>query len=159
MEIQREIRGFYIKLSSPINAPPAPKIIEALWSLSNGVSISSIDINKDEIFIHSEADFSFENWDASVKYLKSVILLLRKKYGYIIIRRVIASKNKLRTELESYKITKRGVYLSELPNSPEIINDALRFSGRNKRLQFTEFIANIFRTIDDQDKEPDGQGF
>lgn len=159
MEIQREIRGFYIKLATPISPPPTPKIVEALWSLSFGVPISSIDINKDEIFIHSEGEFSFENWDASVKYLKSVISLLSKKYGYIIIRRVIASKTKLRTELEAYKITKRGVYLSELPNSPEIINDALRFSGRNKRLQFKEFIANIFKTMDDQDKEPDGHGF
>lgn len=158
MEIQREIRAFYIKLPSPITTP-SQKIIEALWSLSKGAHISSIDINNNEILIHSEAEFSFENWNASIKYLKSILLLLKKKYAYIIIRKVIASKNGLKTELESYKITKRGVYLSDLPDSPYLIEDALRFSGRNKGLQLADSMGNIFKSIEDQDKETDSEEF
>ncbi len=158
MEIQREIRAFYIKLPSPINTP-SQKIIEALWSLSKGVHISSIDISDNEIFIHSEVEFSFENWNAAIKYLKSIISLLKKKYAYIIIRRVIASKNGLKTDLEGYKVTKRGVYLSDLPDSPVLIEDALRFSGRNKGLQLADSMGNIFKSIEDQDKETDSEEF
>lgn len=158
MEIQREIRAFYIKLPRPITHT-SQKLIEALWNLSKGIHIISIDIQNDEILIHSEVEFSFENWDASVKYLKSIILLLKKKYAYIIVRRVIASKNGLKTELEGYKITKRGVYLSDLPDCPGLIEDALRFSGRNKGLQFADSMENIFKSIEEQDKETDSEEF
>lgn len=156
MEIQREIRAFYIKLPRPITHT-SQKLIEALWSLSKGMHIISIDINNDEILIHSDVEFSFKNWDISIKYLKSIILLLNKKYAYIIVRRVIASKNGLKTELEGYKVTKRGVYLSELPDSPGLIEDALRFCGRNKGLQFADSIGNIFKSIEEPDKEADGE--
>lgn len=158
MEIYREIRAFYIRLPRPITHT-SQKLIEALWSLSKGIHIISIDIQNDEILIHSEVEFSFENWEASVRYLKAIILLLKKKYGYIIMRRVIASKNGLRTELEGYKVTKRGVYLSELPDSPGLIEDALKFSGGNKRLEFTDSMGNIFKSIEDPEKEADGEEF
>ncbi len=158
MEIYREIRAFYIKLPTPITSAHQ-KISEALWSLSRGVHISSIEINNNEILIHSEVEFSFENWEACVRYLKSILLLLKKKYGYIIIRRIIASKNILKTQLEGYKITKRGVYLADLPDAPYLIEDATRFSGRNKSLQFADSMSKILRTIDEQGKEVDGEEF
>lgn len=139
----------------PINPSAQQKISEALWSLSRGLHISSIEISNNEIIIHSEVEFSFENWEACVKYLKSILLLLKKKYGYIIIRRIKASKKGLKTDLEGYKITKRGIYLSDLPDAPYLIEDAIRFSGRNKGLQFADSMNKIFKTIEEQNIETD----
>lgn len=154
MEIYKEIRAFYIKLPRAA-AVDSKKITEALWSLSKGISICSIDIKNDEILIHSEIEFSLENWDASVRYLKYAILLFKKKYGYIIIRRVLASSDGLKVELNGYKITKRGIYNSEIPSSKCFIEDMIRFSGRNKSIQLADTMSNILKQIDNTDKKTD----
>ncbi len=156
MELYKEIRAFYIKMPRPISAD-SHKIIEALWSMSKDIRICSIDIKNDEILIHSEIEFSLENWEASVRYLKCAILLFKKKYGYIIIRKVSASKEGLKTGLESYKVTKRGVYNSELSGPKCFIEDILKFSGRNKSLQFADAMGKIFSSIEEPDKEKDNE--
>ncbi|MCX7914480.1 MAG: hypothetical protein N2511_07840 [Thermodesulfovibrionales bacterium] len=147
MLLYKEIRVLYIKFPAPINAFSL-KVIKVLWELPKEIPISFIDIYKNEIFVHTEAEFTQRNWDASVGYMRMMLQLFNKKSGFIVIRKISASRSHLKTRLESYKVTTRGVYLSELPNSPELIEDALRFSGRNKRLQFDDFIANIIGRTD-----------
>jgi len=156
MEIYKEIRAFYIKL--PRTAVlDSKKIAEALWSLSKEVRISSIEINNDEILIHSDIEFSLKNWDASVRYLKYAILLFKKKYGYIIMRKVSASREGLKTELESYKITNRGIYNAEIPGSKGFVDDIVRFSGRNKSLQFADAMGNISSPTEEPEQETDSE--
>lgn len=152
MEIYKEIRAFYIKVQRPA-AVDSKKMREALWSLSREINVCSIDIKNDEILIHSKIEFSPENWDASIRYLKYAILLFKKKYGYIVIRKVTASPDGLKTVLEGYKVTKRGIYNADIPGSKSFIDDLVRFSGRNKILQIADSIENILTSIDDPKKE------
>jgi hypothetical protein len=153
MELYREIRAFYIKLPysyKEINHD----IVDGLWNLSRNISVSAIDINKiDEVFIHSEIEFSLANWNDAINYLRSIISLLNAKSGYLIVRKVVFLNNRLKTEIEGYKITRRGVYNSELPESPDFIEDMIRLSGRNKRLQQIDAMEKLFRFIDEQKKE------
>ncbi|MCX8030281.1 MAG: hypothetical protein N3A59_01705 [Thermodesulfovibrionales bacterium] len=154
MEISREIRAFYIKLPTP-SVAIKQKISNALWSLARGLHICTIEINNNEILIHSEVEFSIDNWEASVKYLKSILSLLHKKSGYIIIRKIKFTQNSLKTDLESYKITKRGIYLSDPPDSPLFIADLIKFSGRNKTIQFVDSLSKILKAIENNPKERD----
>ncbi len=159
MELHREIRAFYIK-------PPCShkdinqEVIDSLWNLSRDVSISAIDISKNgEVFIHSEIEFSLESWNSAISYLRSVISLLNVKNGYIAIRKVLASANALKTEIEGYKVTKRGVYNAELPESPDFLEDLVKLSGRNKRLQQLSSMEKLFRFIEEQEKDtPEEEG-
>jgi hypothetical protein len=135
MELYREIRGFYTKLTNS-DKKLYRAIIDQVIDISEDFPIITVDINKEkELLIHSELEFSLENWNDAIKYLRNLIDFLDLKYGYLFIRKVIATKNSIRTEIESYKITKRGVYNAELPESPDFIEDLIRFSGKVKYLK------------------------
>lgn len=155
MEIYKEIRAFYIKLPKTARVD-TKKMIADLWSLSKEIHICSIEVQDDGIQIHSEIEFSPETWEASVRYLKCAILLFRKKYGYLIIRKVLASPNSLKTELESYKVTKRGIYNADIPDCKSFIDDILRFSGSNKSL-LSDTLDDILIHIDDSDIEKENE--
>lgn len=153
MELYREIRGFYTKLTIS-DRKIQRAIIDQIVDISEDFPIITVDINNEkELLIHSELDFSLENWNEAIKYLRNVLDLLDLKYGYLFIRKVIATKNNIRTELECYKITKRGVYNAELPESPDFIEDLLRFSGRVKYLKQIEDIERL--RINNEDIEED----
>lgn len=153
MELYREIRAFFVKLPysyRDINQ----EIVDSLWNLSRDISISAIDINKNnEVLIHAEIEFSLERWDDAINYLRSVISLLHVKNGFIAIRKIIASPSAVKTEIEGYKVTKRGVYNSELPEAPDFIEDIIKLSGRNKRLQQLSSMEKLFRFIEEQEKD------
>lgn len=149
----REIRAFYIKLPYPYRKV-SQDIIDGLWNLSRDIAVSAIDINREsEVLIHSEIEFSLESWNEAITYLRSAIGLLNVKNGYIAVRKVLASANSLTTEIEAYKVTKRGVYNAELPESPDFIEDLIRLSGRNKRLQQIDAMEKLFRFIEEQEKD------
>ncbi|MFZ5997701.1 MAG: hypothetical protein ACOYW7_09470 [Nitrospirota bacterium] len=153
MELYREIRAFYIKLPYPYRKV-SQDIIDSLWNLSRDIAVSAIDINREsEVLIHSEIEFSLESWNEAITYLRSAIGLLNVKNGYIAVRKVLASANNLTTEIEGYKVTKRGVYNAELPESPDFIEDLIRLSGRNKRLQQIDAMEKLFRFIEEQEKD------
>ncbi len=156
MEIYKEIRAFYIKLQRPI-AVDRKKMIQALWNLSKEVHICSIDVKNDEILIHSKIEFSPESWDVSLRYLKYVMLLFKKKYGYIILRKISAFPDGLKTDLESYKVTKRGIYNADIPGSKSFIDDILRFSGSNKSLQIIDPIKDVKASIEDSNKKTENE--
>lgn len=161
MELHREIRAFYVKL--PIsNKTSAQDIVDSLWSISRELPIIEINININtnkirEVLIHSEIEFSLENWTTSIKYLRSAIDLLNAKSGYLIARKIIASKNHISTETEGYKITKRGVYNAELPESPDFIEDVIRFSGRNRRLKQIDAMKKFLEFIKDQENDKENE--
>jgi hypothetical protein len=155
MELYREIRGFYIKLPYSYRTI-SQDTVDGIWNLSRELAICAIDINKKcEALIHSEIEFSLENWNNSIRYLRSAINLLSSKNGHIVIRKVSVSLNALKTEIESYKVTKRGVYNTDLPESPDFLEDIMRFSGRNKRLQQIKAMEKLFRFIEEQEKNED----
>ncbi|MBT9139224.1 MAG: hypothetical protein DDT31_01805 [Syntrophomonadaceae bacterium] len=77
------------------------------------------------------------------------------KSGYLLVRKVIALKNSVGTELEGYKVTKRGVYNAEMPESPDFMEDVIRLSGRNKKLQQIDAMEKLFRFIEEQEKDKD----
>ncbi|HEX8948159.1 MAG TPA: hypothetical protein VF790_04305 [Dissulfurispiraceae bacterium] len=155
MELYREIRAFYIKL--PYSYKEITQdVIDNLWNLSRELPISAIDINKnDEILMHAEMEFSLEHWNEVINYLRSSIALLNVKNGYIAVRKIIASSSAVKTEIEGYKVTKRGVYNSELPESPDFLEDIIKLSGRNKRLQQLSSMEKLFRFIEEQEKDKD----
>ncbi len=157
MELQREIRAFYIKLPLPyFYREITQETVDSLWGMSKELSINAIDINKNnEVLIHSDIEFSLANWNDAVKYLRAITSLLNVKSGYLLVRKVIALKNSVGTELESYKVTKRGVYNAEMPESPDFIEDVIRFSGRNKKLQQIDAMEKLFRFIEEQEKDKD----
>ncbi|MCL5062761.1 MAG: hypothetical protein M1443_06080 [Nitrospirae bacterium] len=153
MELYREIRAFYIKLPYSYR-DITQEIVDSIWNLSREFSINAIDINKNnEVLIHSDIEFSLASWNDAVRYLRSVTSLLKVKSGYLLVRKVIALKNSVRTELEGYKVTKRGVYNSEMPESPDFIEDVIRLSGRNKKLQQMDAMEKLFRFIEEQEKD------
>lgn len=153
MELFREIRAFYIKLPYSYREI-SQEIVDSLWNLSRDISICTIDINKNsEILIHSEIEFSLESWNEGINYLRSVITLLNVKNGYVAVRKVVASPVAVRTEVEGYKVTKRGVYNADLPEAPDFMEDIIRLSGRNKRLQQMNSIEKLFRFIEGQEKD------
>lgn len=155
MELYREIRAFYIKLQYP-HKTINHDIVDGLWNLSRELAICAIDISKkSEVLIHSEIEFSLENWNNTIRYLRSAINLLNSKSGYMVIRKVSALRNALKTEIESYKVTKRGVYNADLPESPDFLEDIMRFSGGNKKLQQIEAMEKLFRFIEEQEKNED----
>ena len=155
MELFREIRAFYIKLPYACTKI-GQDIIDKLWDLSKDNAISTIDISKEnEVLIHAEIDFSLESWNSAIEYLRSAIALLNVKNGYIAVRKIIASSYALKTEIEGYKVTRRGVYNAEMPESPDFIEDIIRFSGRNKKLQQIDAIEKLFRFIEEQEKDDD----
>lgn len=159
MELHREIRAFYVKL--PIsNKTPAQDIVDSLWNTSRELPIIEININTNkirEVLIHSEIESSLENWTISIKYLRSAIDLLNAKSGYLIARKIIASKNHISTEAEGYKITKRGVYNAELPESPDFIEDVIRFSGRNRRLKQIDAMKKLLEFIKEQENDKENE--
>ncbi|MBI3592714.1 MAG: hypothetical protein HY099_04450 [Nitrospirae bacterium] len=153
MELYREIRAFFVKLPYPYR-DVSQNIIDSLWNLSRELSVCAIDINKeDEVLIHLEIEFSLENWNEAINYLRATIATLNVKNGHIAVRKVVASENALKTEIECYKVTKRGVYNAELPEAPDFIEDVIRFSGRNKRLQQIDAMEKLFRFIEEQEKD------
>jgi len=153
MELFREIRAYYIKLPYACNKI-GQDISDRLWNLSKYNSVSSIDVSKEnEILIHAEADFSLESWNEAISYLRSAISLLNVKNGYIAVRKIVASETGLKTEIEGYKVTKRGVYNAEMPESPDFIEDIIRLSGRNKKLQQIDAMEKLFRFIEEQEKD------
>lgn len=160
MELYGEIRAFYVRL--PISHKnPDQGIVDSLWDISRGLPIIAIDINTGktiEVLIHSEMEFSLKNWNASINYLRSLIDLLNAKSGYLILRKIIASRNHISTEVEGYKITKRGVYNAELPESPDFIEDVIRFSGRNKRLLQMDAMEKLFRFCEDEENDKENKG-
>ncbi len=153
MELFREIRAFYIKMPCAYNKI-SQDITDRLWNLSRNISISTIDISRDnEVLIHAEIEFSLESWNSAIEYLRSAIDLLNVKNGNIAIRKIIASGGALKTEIEGYKVTRRGVYNAEMPESPDFIEDIIRFSGRNKKLQQIDAMEKLFRFIEEQEKD------
>jgi len=157
MELHREIRAFYIKLPYSYK-DITPDIVDSLWDLSKDLAINVIDISKNsEVLIHSDIEFSLANWNEAVGYLRSVTTLLNAKSGYLLVRKIIGLKNSVRTELEGYKVTKRGVYNAEMPESPDFIEDTIRFSGRNKKLQQIDAMEKLFRFIEEQKKDKDNE--
>ncbi|MBF0557863.1 MAG: hypothetical protein HQL08_03680 [Nitrospirae bacterium] len=153
MELFREIRAFYIKLPYECENI-CQDITDRLWNLSNNNSVSTIDISKgNEVLIHAEIDFSLENWNDAIDFLRSSIALLNVKNGYVAVRKIIASRDALKTEIEGYKVTKRGVYNAEMPESPDFIEDIIRFSGRNKKLQQIDAMEKLFRFIEEQEND------
>jgi hypothetical protein len=158
MELYREIRAFYIKLPYPYRTI-SQDMVNGLWNLSRELAICAIDINKkNEVLMHSEIEFSLENWNNTIRYLRSAINLLNSKSGYMVIRKVSAARNALKTEIESYKVTKRGVYNAELPESSDFLEDIIRFSGRNKKIQQIEAMEKLFKYIEEQEKNEDKKG-
>ncbi|MEW5746410.1 MAG: hypothetical protein AB1805_13345 [Nitrospirota bacterium] len=153
MELYREIRAFYIKLPYP-HKKVSQDLIDKLWNCSRDLTVTSIDVNRDsEAVIHAEIEFSLESWNDAINYLRSIIGLLNVKNGFIAVRKVVATPNALRTEVESYKVTRRGVYNADLPESPDFIEDVIRHSGRNKRLQQIDAMEKLFRFIEEQEKD------
>jgi hypothetical protein len=160
MQLHREIRAFYVKLPNSYKNHNQDTV-DSLWDISRNLPIIAIDINISrirEVLIHSEMEFSLENWNTSIRYLRSVIDLLSAKSGYLIVRKIIASKSHISTEVEGYKITKRGVYNAELPESPDFIEEVIRFSGRNKRLQQIDAMKKLFRFIKEQENDKENNG-
>lgn len=157
MELYREVRAFYIKLPYSYKEV-SHDIVDALWSISRDFAVSAIDINKNnEVLIHSEIEFTLENWNDAIRYMRSVNSLLNTKSGYLAVRKVIALASGVRTEIEGYKVTKRGVYNTELPECPDFIEDIIRLSGRNKRRQQIDAMEKLFRFIEEQEKDDDGK--
>lgn len=153
MELFREIRAFYIKLPYTC-AKIGHDIIDRLWDISKDNAITAIDISKEnEVVIHAEIDFSLESWNYAIEYLRSAIALLNVKNGYIAVRKIIASSSALTTEIEGYKVTRRGVYNAGMPESPDFIEDIIRFSGRNKKLRQIDAIEKLFRFIEEKEKD------
>lgn len=151
MELYREIRGFYSKIPRNYKMPDR-LIIDQAIEVSEEFPIITIDINGEkELLIHSDLEFSLENWNEAIKYLRNLLEMFDLKYGYVLIRKVIGTKNSIRTEVESYKITKRGVYNAELPESPDFIEDLIRFSGRVKYLKLVDGIEKS--EIEDKEDE------
>lgn len=159
MELHREIRAFYIKL--PYSSKSITQdIVHSLWNISRELAINAIDINENnEVLIHSDIEFSLANWNDAIKYLRTVASILNAKSGYLLVRKVIALNDLVKTELECYKVTKRGVYNTEMPESPDFIEDVIRLSGRNKRLQQIDVMEKLFRFIKEKEKDKDkGEG-
>jgi hypothetical protein len=155
MELYREIRGFYSKIPKNCRMPNR-LIADQIFELSEEVPIITIDINKErELMIHSNLEFSLENWNEAIKYLRNIIETLDLKYGYLLIRKVIGTKNSIRTEVESYKVTKRGVYNAEFPESPDFIEDLVRYCGRVKYLKQLEGFggSEVKEDIDEDENE------
>lgn len=153
MELFREIRAFYIRLPyvyKKINQ----NMTDRLWNLAKENSISTIDITREnEVLIHAEIDFSLENWNEAINYMRAALALLNVKNGYIAVRKIEASESGLKTEIEGYKVTNRGVYNAEMPEAPDFIEDIIRFSGRNKKLQQIDAMEKLFRFIEEQEKD------
>ncbi|HCZ12582.1 MAG TPA: hypothetical protein DHV16_10120 [Nitrospiraceae bacterium] len=155
MELFREIRAFYIKLPYSYKAVDQ-EIVDDLWKMSVELPVNAIDITiTDEVLIHSEIEFSLSNWNEAITYLRSALNALGAKSGYLIVRKVMALSGSLKTEIEGYKVTKRGVYNSGLPESADFILDVMRFSGRNKRLQQIDAMEKLFRFIEEKEKDTD----
>lgn len=155
MELFREIRAFYIKLPYSYKAVDQ-EMIDGLWKMSAELPVSTIDIAiGDEVLIHSEIEFSLSNWNEAITYLRSALNTLGAKSGYLIVRKVAAITGSLKTEIEGYKVTKRGVYNSELPESTDFIMDIMKFSGRNKRFQQMDAMGKLFRFIEEKEKDSD----
>lgn len=153
MELFREIRAFYLKLPYECENI-CQDITDRLWNMSINNSVSSIDISKEhEVLIHAEIDFSLENWNEAIAFLRSAIALLNLKNGYIAVRKIIGSADALKTEIEGYKVTRRGVYNAEMPEAPDFIEDIIRFSGRNKKLQQIDAMEKLFRFIEEQEND------
>lgn len=156
MEIYREIRAFYIKL--PYSSKTMTQdVVESLWNLSGELGVNTIDINTNsEILIHSDIEFSLSSWNEAVKYMRAAISLFNVKSGYLLTRKIVALKDLVSTQVEGYKITKRGVYNAELPESPDFIEDVIMLSGRNKKLQQMDAVEKLFRHLEEQDKDTEG---
>ncbi len=97
--------------------------------------------------------FHSRDWNEAISYLRSAISLLNVKNGYIAVRKIVASDSALKTEIEGYKVTRRGVYNAEMPESPDFIEDIIRLSGRNKKLQQIDAMEKLFRFIEEQEKD------
>lgn len=153
MELHREIRALYIKLPVPSDQIGRDSI-ENIWNMSNELLITSVDLNTDsELIIHADIAFSLKHWNETVNFLRDVMNSTGAKSGFIIIRKVLATTEKLSTEIETYKVTKRGVYNSDSPEAPDFIEDVIRYSGGNKRLQQIDAMDNLFRFIEEKEND------
>lgn len=151
MELHREIRAFYIKL--PQNGQSVTQeIIDNLWNLSRDIPVIATDIGSDhEVMIHSAFEFTLESWNNALRFLRSAMSVLNAKSGYLAVRKIIITADALKTEIEGYKVTKRGVYNIELTGPADFIEDIIRFSGNNKRLQQIGAMEKLFRFIEGQE--------
>ncbi|MCE5312005.1 MAG: hypothetical protein LLF86_02500 [Nitrospiraceae bacterium] len=153
MELHREIRALYVKLSTPADQV-GRDTIENIWNLSNELLITSVDLTSEaELIIHADIAFSLKHWNDTVNFLRDAMNSTSAKSGFIIIRKVMGSAEKLSTEIETYKVTKRGVYNSDSPESPDFIEDVIRYSGSNKRLQQIDAMDNLFRFIEEKEND------
>ncbi len=88
-----------------------------------------------------------------MNFVRDVMNLTAAKSGFIIIRKILGTADKLNTEIETYKVTKRGVYNSDTPESPDFIEDVIRYSGGNKRLKQIDAMDNLFRFIEEKEND------
>lgn len=157
MELSREIRAFYVKPAN-LHRTVTQDIVDSLWDLSRDIPVVSIDLGADsEIMIHSALEFSLENWNDAVRYLRSVMSLLDVKSGYLAVRKIMASPDALKTEVEGYKVTRRGIYNVELPERPDFIEDVIRLSGASKKIQQIDVMEKLFRFIEEQENNKEGE--
>ncbi|MBN2654554.1 MAG: hypothetical protein JXR79_05505 [Nitrospirae bacterium] len=153
MELHREIRALYIKM--PASQDQIRKdVIDSVWNMSNELLITSVDLTSEaELIIHSDISFSLKHWNDTVNFVRDVMNLTAAKSGFIIIRKILGTADKLNTEIETYKVTKRGVYNSDTPESPDFIEDVIRYSGGNKRLKQIDAMDNLFRFIEEKEND------
>ncbi|MFA5353315.1 MAG: hypothetical protein WC291_03730 [Thermodesulfovibrionales bacterium] len=153
MELYREIRAFTVKSPrrSSAGTPLTQDILGGIREISQGLPISSIETKEDgELILHADLEFSLANWDNAVSFLRSVLSFMKLKRGYLIVRKISGSADSLKTEIEAYKVTKRGVYYTDFSGPADLLEDVMRFSGRNKRLQKMDSMGNIFRPYGDR---------
>lgn len=149
MLLDSEIRAFYIKSTSKPLFNHAT--VDKLWAISRHLPIISIDLTKNfELIIHSAISMDTEAWEMSVRLARQYCLALNAKSGYIFVRHVLAKTDSLAlsTEVEAYKITRRGLYLSKLPELPSLLEDIIRYSGNVKRHQQIELMGSLFKFIE-----------
>ncbi len=155
MELYREIRAFAVKLPRQKPGDPDRQDLQReLRELSNGLPVSDITVGADgEVVFHAEMDFSLVSWDNAVTFLRSVISFLKLKRGFLFVRKISGDADSLKTEIEAYKVTKRGVYYTEPDGSSWLLEDIMRFSGRNKRLLRTESMGNLLKGENNRENE------
>lgn len=151
MELHREIRALYIK-TSPENSSVTQETIDGLWKLASEIPLVAIDMDGGgDIVLHCAFEFSLDSWNTSMRALRTAMSLLRTKTGYLAVRKVLASTDTLKTDLEWYKVTRRGIYNVDLSDPADIIEDLVRYSGNNKRHQQIGALEKLFRFIQRQE--------
>ncbi|MBF0328533.1 MAG: hypothetical protein HQL10_05210 [Nitrospirae bacterium] len=151
MELHREIRALYIKTSAE-GSPATQETVDGLWRLAAEIPLVAIDMgDSGDIVLHCAFEFSLDSWNTSMRALRTAMSLLRTKTGYLAVRKVLGSEDALKTDLEWYKVTKRGIYNVDLSDPADIIEDLVRYSGNNKRHQQIGALEKLFRFIQRQE--------